>query len=377
MKRGIIFLLLIASALAECENWQTEHPEWILCEDWERGEIDTAIWNDGQTSGINHLVSDTVFDGDYALEMIHESGASGGYLNSIWYHAGYDDYLDHGFDHIYARWYSRLSDEFDGTGSKLAGFSIKRTDMSGFWDDHTGAGIRPDGETNGGGFRIVTGHDVGPDDVGEARFYVYHPEMMVDRWDNGGLQCAYYGDANARPDAWVDTPGVTDASEDYYCSWDTWSEFSARMGEITGDEYTGIDTHINKEQWYCIEAELQINTPGERDAEIRYWIDDELAGEWTGILFREHEDMEINMFQLTGSSGTNHGLQRSYFDNVVLSTQRIGCYGGSVKCTEADDDSSGVIENEEMHAFIYSWLNGDSDIVLLVDVIERWKEGCQ
>jgi hypothetical protein len=368
----------------ECEDWKTLHPEWILCEDWETGVIDTDKWNDGQTSGINHLVTTEKFAGNYALEMIHEDSTSGGYLNSIWYHTGYNKYLDHGFDHVYARWYSKLSDEFDGTGSKLGGFSIKRTDMTGFWNGHTGAGIRPDGYTNGGGFRIVTGNDVGPNDVGEARFYAYHTEQILDRWENNGqLYYKYYGDATAAPDSYQDTPGDTTGAGNYYCSWDTWSEFSQVMGEKTYSEYLDDDRHLEKDTWYCIEAELKINSPGENDAEIRYWINDIPKGEWIGLKFREHADMEINLFQLTGSSGTGHGLQHSYFDNVVVSTQRIGCVGTIPEpspeleqCTVADSNRDNEITNKEIDDYITLWIEGGVSIADLFDVIEKWKVGC-
>ena len=369
----------------ECENWETLHPEWILCEDWETGVIDSDKWGDGQRSGINHIVTTEKLAGEYALEMIHENEETGGYLNSIWSDADnrYDDYLDHGFDHLYARWYSKLSDEFDGTGTKLAGFSVKKNGMSDFWSGHTGAGIRPDGNTNGGGFRIVTGSNVGPNDVGEARFYIYHPLMMVDRWDNGGLQCKYYGDATSPPENWVDTPGAVYATDDYYCDWDTWSEFSQRMGEITFDEYTGVERHLAKDEWHCIEAEFKLNSPNNYDSELRYWLNDELAGEITGLLFRKHEDMDIKLFQLTGSSGTGHGLQHSYFDNVVISTERIGCLGTIIEpepepdqCTDADLNEDGEISNDEMDDYITLWIDGDVSIAELFDVIDKWKDEC-
>jgi len=302
--------------------------------------------------------------------MIHEEDTTGGYLNSIWYHSLYNRHIDHGFEHLFARWYIRFSDEFDGTGSKIAGFMVKRSDMSGFWDGNLGAGYRPDGQEQGGGFRIVTGHDVGPDDVGEARFYTYHTEQMLDRWSQDGeLKCKYYGDATAPPAQYVDTPGDVNGQGNYYCSWDRGSEYASAMGARDYDEYTDIERHLQKETWYCIEAEMILNTPGENDATIRYWIDDELAGEWPGLKFREHSDMAIHAFQLTGSSGKSHPLQHTYFDNIVVSTERIRCYDPD-PCAAADvlcvDDTPG---DTQEYSNIQSALEfaGAGDTVLIHD----------
>ncbi len=386
LKRGFIavfFLIFACSAYAdECDNWQTDHPDWILCEDWETGQIDTAKWNDGQTTGINNVVNSEAFDGSYSLEMTHPSGDTGGYLNSIWYHTGYNKYLDHGFEHLYARWYFKAGRDFEST-TKIAGFSIKKSDMSSFWNDHTGAGIRPDGYTNGGGFRIVTG-SMTAGNIGEANFYTYHTQQMLDRWSNGGtLYCMYYGDATAPPPSYVDTPGDTDGSGNYYCSWDRGTEYASAMADRAYDEYVDGDRHIEKERWYCIEAELLLNTPGQNDAELRFWMDDVLKGEWIGVRFREQQDMAIHMFQLTASSPADHGLQHSYFDNIVISTNRIGCLGDQqnntdpvIQCTEADTDSDGHISNQELNMYIESWNIGDVSTLNLMDAIEKWKNGC-
>lgn len=41
----LIFLIPIACFCRECENWQTVHPEWIFCDDFEDG---TAMVRQGR-----------------------------------------------------------------------------------------------------------------------------------------------------------------------------------------------------------------------------------------------------------------------------------------------------------------------------------------
>jgi len=364
VKYLLLVVLIPLSLAAECDSWQSD---WILCEDWETGQIDTNIWNDRDISN-SAIVSTEKYQDNYALEMTHPSSESGGYLNSIWYHTGYNGFINHGFEHLYARWYFKAANDFEST-TKIGGFSIKKSDMSSYWDGHTGAGIRPDGITNGGGFRVVSsGASTG--NIGEAEFYAYHTEQMLDRWSNGGtLFCKYYGDHTAAPPSYIDTPGDIDGTSNYYCNWDRGTEYASAMGDKAYNEYTG-DRVLEKDTWYCIEAELKINTPGLNDAEMRFWIDDELRGDWIGAKFRETSDMAIHLFQITASSGSNHGTQHSYYDNVVVSTSRIGCFGSAPinECDPADvlcvDDTTGATQE---YSDIQSALDvaGAGDTVLI------------
>ena len=87
------------------------------------------------------------------------------------------------------------------------------------------------------------------------------------------------------------------------------------------EEYAG--------RWHCIEYETQLNTPGNEDGLSRLWIDDELEVEVLHQNFVERfADYGINSVYLesywnTGSPAATP--QSRVFDNLVVSTERVGC----------------------------------------------------
>jgi hypothetical protein len=82
-------------------------------------------------------------------------------------------------------------------------------------------------------------------------------------------------------------------------------------------------------RWTCFEARVRLNTPGRRDGVFEAWINDRLeqsrhdldwVGSWTGFglngIFLENWQ----------NAGSRTAKSRS-FDNLVVSTERIGCGG--------------------------------------------------
>ena len=345
----LVILLTIPTSVfsQECSNFSVDHPEWVLCEDWETGSIRSDIWNDGQRSGINSITTQEKFAGTYGLSMLHpgtpadwgHEGKSGGYLNSIGYPPGYTGPLGNGHQKLFLRWYIKFSDNFT-VNSKIAGFDLKPDGLSSFWEGRLGAGYRPNGLTSLGGSRIVNG-------PGDISFYTYYPEMMLDRWENNGLYCRYYGDSRPHPDGWVvGTPGSEYGETDYYCSGpgtDAWSEFGALKSQ-SHDTYTGIRT-LGKNVWRCIEFELKVNDPGVRNGYQRMYLDNEMIGEWTGLYWTlNNVEGKIRGIQLTASSPEVRSDSLdiySYYDNIVASTQRIGCLGSDIPM-DGDDDGDGI-----------------------------------
>jgi len=80
-------------------------------------------------------------------------------------------------------------------------------------------------------------------------------------------------------------------------------------------------------RWYCIEARARLNDPGRSNGVFELWIDDRLEAQqpslgWMG----SYRDYGINVVYL--ENYWNDGApqpQERYFDNFVVSTQRIGC----------------------------------------------------
>jgi hypothetical protein len=55
------------------------------------------------------------------------------------------------------------------------------------------------------------------------------------------------------------------------------------------------------------------------------WINDLFKGEQTGIRWRDTTDVRINAVQLTFSASPVPSTEHVWIDNLVVSTQRIGC----------------------------------------------------
>jgi hypothetical protein len=79
-------------------------------------------------------------------------------------------------------------------------------------------------------------------------------------------------------------------------------------------------------QWYCLELEVQANTPGQHDGFQNMWIDGARKGQVSNMRWRDTTDLRINALQLT-FSGTVPATEHLWIDNVVVSTQKIECLG--------------------------------------------------
>jgi hypothetical protein len=81
------------------------------------------------------------------------------------------------------------------------------------------------------------------------------------------------------------------------------------------------------DQWLCVEAHVKLNTPGASDGIFRFWINGKLESSknnlnWVGIW----QDYGINAVFFENYWNGGAPAQRiRYFDNIVISTQPIGC----------------------------------------------------
>lgn len=84
-------------------------------------------------------------------------------------------------------------------------------------------------------------------------------------------------------------------------------------------------SHVGR--WYCVEAHATLNDPGLADGVFELWVDGNLEASETALNFvGTFRDYGINAvffenYWNTGAPAT----QERYFDNIVVSTQRIGC----------------------------------------------------
>ncbi len=113
-----------------------------------------------------------------------------------------------------------------------------------------------------------------------------------------------------------------------------WLGFKKGDIPIFADETSG--------RWYCVEGHVRLNTPGESEGVFEFWIDDSLqAGtynlNWHGDWNSNPDNYKINaiFFENYWNSGSPVEQER-YFDNLVISTERIGCGCASSKEDRGD-----------------------------------------
>lgn len=108
----------------------------------------------------------------------------------------------------------------------------------------------------------------------------------------------------------------------------------------TSDEGTGYCTKaqhretINPPQlqagrWYCIETMLDGGTPVASDNLANgtqdFWIDGVEYGPWTGLWHRTTANLKVGAIWLSLFHHADHSVAGVMLDNVVVSTQKVGC----------------------------------------------------
>lgn len=80
-------------------------------------------------------------------------------------------------------------------------------------------------------------------------------------------------------------------------------------------------------EWFCLEMMMEANASGASDGRMAYWVDDELAHEVTGLRWRTTNDLQLDRVGLQHyiAEGDADSPNRVWFDDVVVSTEPIGC----------------------------------------------------
>jgi hypothetical protein len=92
---------------------------------------------------------------------------------------------------------------------------------------------------------------------------------------------------------------------------------------------------LTRNRWYCMEAEMKLNTPGQANGVTRAWIDGNLVIERTNLNIRGTNTGKINAILFGGwysnqAAGNNPYRNPDvssvrYIDDIAVSTTRIGC----------------------------------------------------
>ena len=259
-------LLIIAAA--------GENPSPIIfAEDFESGSLEAwdadSVTDDPERLRITSNPAH-VYRGDHALEIIAQPGQESGAKLNKWFMPGHD--------RVYLRFYVKFDADFDqGNHLHLVQLLANRTDNR--WSAFGTAGQRPAGDDF-----FVTGiepiRDFGTyPPPGALIFYTYHMDMPPD----------------------------------------------PRSGRHWGEVFRPEPTlTLERDRWYGIEIMVQANTPGEADGEQALWVDGEHIVHFTGIRWRDSEDVKFNALWLMLYVHDSPQVNRVYFDEVVLSREYIG-----------------------------------------------------
>jgi len=252
----------------ECENWQTLHPEWIFCDDFDDG---TALRREGRyfeygdDSGDFAPVPGAGINASTGMRTIFQAGEVGAGGFKLAFGRVPSSYFDKGirntedFRDIYYRMYLKNQLGWEGSPAKLS----RATVFAGSnWS------------------QAMIAHLWSSDD-----YLLVDPASGVD--EHGNVVTTGYNDFENLP--------------------------------IFGPGYD--------EKWYCIEAHIRLNDPNASNGVQEFWIDGNLEARRDGLNFVDsYTDYAINAIFIENywNSGSLKEQQR-YFDNLVVSTERIGC----------------------------------------------------
>lgn len=271
-----------ARAEAACTDWQTRHPEWLWCDDFEIDRLKRYFEYDirhgrfvretgagvGQSTGMRteYLPGDP-HGGSLHLAFGKTPSA---YMTPV--DAGTATYRD-----IYWRFDLRLQPGWIGGGAdKLTRATILSTDrFAQAAIGHLWSGGPPGSDPE----RLYLDPASGTDELGALRTTTYNDFPRL-RW---------LGAAGGR---------------------------------------TPLFSPTNVGTWFCIEVHMKLNTGGADDGVFEYWINDQLEAQRTGINWiGTYSEYGINAVYLEHywTSVPFTRIQQRYLDNFVVSTSRIGC----------------------------------------------------
>jgi hypothetical protein len=265
----------------ECENWQITHPDWIFCDDFER---EAALVGEGRyfefqdDGGDFTRMANVGYGNSNAMRVQWEAGEVGagslllafgrnpnGYMNKTNLRPNED------FREIYYRMYLKMQDGWIGNPGKLSRATIFSSASD--WS------------------QAMIAHVWG----GRDSVLALDPVRCVD--ENSRVKCIGYNDFSN-----MDWIGLTHG-------------------------VTPIFSTENSGKWFCVEAHVKLNDPGQSNGIQEFWIDGNLEARRDTLNFvRSYTQYGINaiFFENYWNSGSIQDQVR-FFDNIVVSTQPIGC----------------------------------------------------
>lgn len=261
-------------------------PEWVFCSGFEEGNKN--IWDDwdGNPDSTNQLITDSGpfnLQNNTVMRIIAPSTSRGG--------ADIIKVLPDSYDKLYMRWYMKWENGYDFSVMNHVGGGMGAGDRSRLGQSN----YKPDGTWFWSLMEVNRETQI-------FNAYTYSRGMYMDCAIDG--QC--YGDL---------FPCTLDEGSNY-C---TKPEYREQVNQDI----------IISDKWYCIEKMIDSGTPtlNSTDANgvLDFWIDDKHVGPWEKIWFRTTPETKINTIWLNVFFHGDHLPAGVQYDNLVVSTKRIGC----------------------------------------------------
>jgi len=267
-----------AAPTYECDNWQSLHPEWIFCDDFESTDpmVGTGRYFEYDDDSGDFVVVDSIgVDNSRALRVIWQAAETGAGGMKLGFGRNPSSYMDKGirntedFPEVYYRFYMKMQDGWQGNPQKLSRATV-----------------------------------IAASDWSQA--------MIAHHW-NGGTYTLK-----------VDPVSCVDASSQVVCIGYNDYDNMEWLGGQAGT--TPIFDSDNDDIWHYIEHHVKLNDPGEANGITEVWIDGTLDAQRNNLDFvTSYTDYAINAIFLENYWDTGSvQLQERYFDSFVVSTQPIG-----------------------------------------------------
>lgn len=253
------------AASATQEPIRSSSIDTIFYEGFESGSL--AVFDDGVDD--RHKVitnSSLAVSGSRLLQITYPPGKHGGWLTR---------FFMPGYDSLYVRYYVRAGDSWQGDTKLL---SVRGSRIDDKWSAFGGAGNCPDGY-HGFSTGVVSG---APERGGNINFYTYYPEMRREA--------------------------------DGKC-WGRWGD---------GTESYTSPRQLTPGRWQKVEFWIKLNTPGQKNAVQKFWIDGQLRGAWSGISLRKTSDLRLNSVMISSSAKTISTTRYLYVDDLLVTTAPPG-----------------------------------------------------
>jgi hypothetical protein len=266
----------------------------IFCADFEGINSKAAFDDYDQNSDTeNQIVADLGPSKDSSNKVIRfrvPIGQSGG--------ADLVKVFSTGYDKLFARWYIKYEDGFNfNAGNHGGGLAAGDRNFIG------SSGYRP----NGSDF---------------AGFYLQYQENTARPYSYSYYRGMYQDCSNAQGSCWGDSlPCVYDSGVSYCTN--------------QQDRPSASLPTFQAGTWYCVEQMVDMGTPTTTQASanghLALWLDGQQYGDFQNLWIRTTPSLKLqNLWLNLFHPDANHSAAGELIDNVVVSTQRIGC-GGTIQ----------------------------------------------